>query len=920
MSDELGGLRRGDLVTSAPHEGDYLTEVVELLRGLLGDVVRARHPQVETVLQSVQNLGSLDRGLLLRVLQAQGIWFQLLGIAEENAAVRERREIETESGPEQVPGTLAEVVSRAAAGSVPAESVAALLRRARICPVITAHPTEAKRVTVLEIHRRIYRLLVELESPRWTPRERSDLILRLRNEIELLWLTGELRLEKPTVEQEVAWGLHFFHAVLFERVPELMAALDWALSKHYPQAGIEVPAFFRFGSWIGGDRDGNPFVTNEVTRAAVHANRDASLQNYRAQLGELIQVLSVAAHSLPVPGDFMEQLERMLDDSGAGKRIAGRNPGEVFRQYAVCMLYKLDRTIAATAGGIRPTGPTAYVDPGELVSDLRIVERALESAQSANIARTMVRPLRWQAEAFGFRTASLDIRLNTEMSTAALRAIWHEMNDATGEAPEPDSPAWDAWVRAELARPGEPRRRFAKLPEATAETFGLFRLLADLRGGVDGDAAGAIVLSMTHSATDVLGVYVLAKLAGLFTGPDGDEACDRRIVPLFETIDDLRRAPAIVEDLLSVPVAQRSAERHGGGQEVMIGYSDSNKDGGFFCSNWEQHKAQARLTEVGRRLGIDISFFHGRGGPVSRGGAPTGRAVATQPPGSVQGRMRLTEQGEVVSSKYANRGTARFEMELLAASVLEHSLLSRWLPDPEAGHAFDEAMEELSATSLAAYRRLAEHPRLVAYYQAASPIEELTGLKIGSRPTHRSQAKTLSELRAIPWVFGWSQNRHLLPGWFGVGAALESFSATHGEDGNALLRRMFEAFPLFRLIVDEVEKTLLLVDLDVARGYADLVQDEAAREEIFGMVEREYRRTREQVLRISGERELASRFPIYRAGFGRRLGVLHQVGLEQIDLVRRFRGSARGTPSRKDDFVPLLLSINCVASGLGWTG
>jgi phosphoenolpyruvate carboxylase len=919
MSNEWAGRRRGALVTSAPHEGDYLTEVVELLRGLLADVVRARQPQVEAVLQGAQNLESLDRSLLLRALQAHGIWFQLLGIAEENAAVRERREIETDSGPEQVPGTLAEVISRAAAGGVPPEGVAALLRRSRICPVITAHPTEAKRVTVLEIHRRIYRLLVELESPRWTPRERSDLILRLRNEIELLWLTGELRLEKPTVEQEVAWGIHFFHAALFRRVPELMAALDWALNKHYPDAAIEVPAFFRFGSWIGGDRDGNPFVTNEVTRSAVRANRDASLQNYRAQLGELIQVLSAAAHSLPIPGDFVDQLERMLDDSGEGKQIASRNPGEVFRQYGVCMLRKLDRTIAATAGGIRPTGPTAYADPEELASDLRIVERALESARSANIARTVVRPLRWQVEAFGFRTASLDIRLNTEMSTATLRAIWREMHDGAGDAPEAGSHAWDEWIRAELARPGERRRRFAKLPEEAAETFGLFRLLADLRGAVDGEAIGAIILSMTHSAGDVLGVYLLAKLAGLFVGEDGAEVCDRPVVPLFETIDDLQRAPGIAEELLSVPVVRRSAERHDG-QEVMIGYSDSNKDGGFFCSNWELHKAQARLTDVGRRLGIAISFFHGRGGPVSRGGAPTGRAVATQPPGSVQGRMRLTEQGEVVSSKYANRGTARFEMELLAATVLEHSLLSRWLPDPEAGHAFDAAMEQLSEASLAAYRKLADHPGLVTYYQAASPIEELTGLKIGSRPTHRSTARTLGELRAIPWVFGWSQNRHLLPGWFGVGAALEDFTEARGEAGRDLLRRMFEESPLFRLIIDEVEKTLVLVDLEVARGYAALVPDEAAREEIFAMVEREYRRTRDQVLRISDESELASRFPIYRAGLGRRLEVLRQVGREQIDLVRRFRGTEKGAPSRRDDFVPLLLSINCVASGLGWTG
>jgi phosphoenolpyruvate carboxylase len=418
----------------------------------------------------------------------------------------------------------------------------------------------------------------------------------------------------------------------------------------------------------------------------------------------------------------------------------------------------------------------------------------------------------------------------------------------------------------------------------------------------------------------VLGVYLLAKWGGLFSDAEGTESCTLAVVPLFETIEDLRQAPAILKDLHGVPVVRRSLRRQGGNQEVMIGYSDSNKDGGFFCSNWELAKAQVKLSRLHETTGIRVSFFHGRGGSVSRGGVPAGRAVAAQPPGSVRGRLRLTEQGEVVSSKYANKGTARFQLELISASVLEHSLLTGEGGSQPRNPDFDEAMEALAGMSYAAYRRLAEHPGLVDYYQAASPVEELVRLKIGSRPARRFGAASLSDLRAIPWVFGWSQNRHLITGWFGAGSALESFLEVRGEAGEALLKAMFETFPLFRLIIDEMEKTLLLVDLDVAWGYAELVPDAGLRDEIFALVQSEYERTSANLLRITGEQRLGTRFPNFRDRMARRLPVLDQVGREQVRLIRRTRESKGAGGVRKGDLVPLLLSINCVAAGLGWTG
>ena len=462
---------------------------------------------------------------------------------------------------------------------------------------------------------------------------------------------------------------------------------------------------------------------------------------------------------------------------------------------------------------------------GELIRDLEILERGLSEARCSGLARDLVRPLRWEAESLGFRGASLDIRQNTTVVNRTLQAVWR-VRGGQGEAPDPGSAAWGDWLRRELSEPLDAPLTAAELPDEARETLETFLLLRRARDELDRKAVGNLILSMTERASDVLGVYLLAKYAGLFLDEAGVESCTLQVVPLLETIDDLQRGPAILRELLAVPLVRRTIRALEGHQEVMLGYSDSNKDGGFLCSYWEVAKAQTQLTRVGQEFGVPITFFHGRGGPVSRGGAPTGRAIAAQPAGSVHGQMRITEQGEVVSARYANHVTALQHMELLAASVFSHSLMkgeqgTYQVADPE----IDQALEALSGISFAAYRRLAEHPGLVTYYQAASPVEELVWLKMGSRPARRFGAKSLDDLRAISWNFGWSQNRHLVPGWFGIGTALERFIAVRGATGEALLTRMFERSDLFRLVLDEVEKTLSVVDLEIARGFAELVPE-----------------------------------------------------------------------------------------------
>jgi len=893
---------------------EYLERTAGLLYDCFLHVIRAHHPEIERVLEG-QPLGpEAPPELVARAIQAQGMWFQLLSIAEQNAAMRQRRQSEVERGYEQLRGTFAQVVSAAARGGVPADELRTIVANLRVRPVITAHPTEAKRVTVLEKHRRIYRRLVDLEAPRWTPRERSALVENLRTEIELLWLTGELRLEKPTVAQELAWGLYFVHENLFDVVPELVEKLERALRQAYPAERFAVPPFFQFGSWIGGDRDGNPFVTTDVTRRSLFDNRVACLHRYRQRVAELLRALSVTERVAAIAPEFREAVARQLAACPDADQIRQRNPGEVFRQYVTCVLRRLDRALGAAEHGEASPETASYGTADELIADLRTLETGLGTAHCGRAAELLVRPVRREVEAFRFSTFRLDIRDNSPRLNAALAALWRTRNP--GEPPAPASLDWRTWLQGELGRPLRHDR--PDPPPDAAETIGLFGMIREMRDRLDREAIGSFILSMTHDSADILGVYLLAKEAGLFADAAGIESCTVPIVPLFESIDDLRRAPEIVRELLQVPLVRRSVRAQGGVFEVMIGYSDSNKDGGFLSSNWELAKTQLRLTRLGRECGVPIAFFHGRGGSVSRGGAPTGRAIAAQPAGSIQGRLRLTEQGEVVSFKYANRGTAAYQTELLAASVLEHSLKSEreqaLVPTAE----FDEAMEALSGAAHAAYHRLAGHPHLLTYFQAASPVEEIALLNIGSRPARRTGVRTLADLRAIPWVFAWTQNRHFIPGWYGVGTGLGTFLEVRGGRGEALLKRMFNDSRLFRLILDEAEKTLAYVDLELARAYAELVADPWLRQEIFSLVTDEYHRTVDVVRRITGCAGLAERFPQFRQRLASRLPTLNQVNRQQIALLQRYR--AASPEQAQDGLAALLLSINCIAAGFGTTG
>ena len=888
----------------------YIEGLTDTLRDLLRQVIRQREPSVLPILDDPESAAGIPDHLVEHALQVIGIWLQLMNIAEENASMRNRRQIEKEGGPDEVIGSFSHALAQAAKADVPPETVTRVLEHLDVGPTITAHPTEAKRVTVLEIHRRIYLKLYELESPRWTPRERDALLASLKNEIDLLWLTGEVRLEKPTVENEVAWGLHFFRETLFDRTPYLCETLQNAINRHYPELSNSVRPPLRYSSWIGGDRDGNPFVTVATTRNALAQNRFAAIERLSLRLNDLARLISISAYEIPFTDEFKSLLSEQLALSGSETSIITRNPTEPFRQY----FGALNARLAATNGD-GPAKP--FTSVSEFIELLSKAEAILSDMKINGMATGFVKPVRWEAEIFGFRTAALDLRQNTTVINRVLGEIWQKLNPtATVAAPEPGSKEWTAWLAEELDKPLGFIPRFQNVTEESKELLGLLDLIRETLDGPDPEAIGTFILSMTQSADDILGLYLLAKFCGLFSDANAREICRIKVVPLFETIEDLRAGPDIMRTLLANPMVRNSITANGGAQEIMLGYSDSNKDGGFFCASFELFEAQRSLMQAGKDTGIPLRFFHGRGGSVSRGGAPTGRAIAAQPQGSIGGQMRVTEQGEVVSLKFANRGTAQNNLEVLTASVLLHTLKSSKEPSLKLVTDHQQAVEEIAKKSFKAYRKLAEDPGLLSYFQYASPVEELALLKIGSRPSRRFGAKGLSDLRAIPWVFAWSQNRHLLTGWFGLGYALDDFLSARGGDGLKLLRGMFAKSPGFRLAVDEVEKSLYLADMNVAEKYAALVPNRVDAERLFALIKHEHKRTSKVMLELSGSKVLCERFQGFRRRFDRVRPMVDQANKWQVSLLRQTR-EQKGSEALN---MPLLATMNCVASGLGWTG
>ncbi|SHF72429.1 Phosphoenolpyruvate carboxylase, type 1 [Loktanella atrilutea] len=895
---------------------DATSQVRAILRRSLIEVTRDQLPDAATLLDGHRPINRVARGERFLALQLLGTWHQLLAIAREFEAVQKRRATERAGDAADIGGSFAEVLGSMTRSGASASEIEAAIRRLRVGPTMTAHPTETKRVTVLANHRRIYRRLTDLLARQWAPREEEAHVQALTSEIELLWLTGELRLEKPTVAQEVAWGLYFFGEVLYDAVPTLHDTLNHALRRVScdPAPG----PFLRFSSWIGGDRDGNPHVTAEVTRAALGEYRLAALRSYQPVLEQMCHDLSLSLSVAEVGQGVLGVIAQQLDLCGrAAETTRWHNAAEPFRQGATALLIRLNASLDADAG--RPTEAVPFRSAREFLSVVAALDAGLMAVGAQNTSARRTRPLMRRIETFGFHTASLDIRQNATVTNRTVAAVLRARGQ---DVPAIGSPDWSRAITHALHHDTAlDRATLTELPEEAAETLDLFRLMAETRAR-ERDAIGAFILSMTTSADDILGVYLLARWTATAEDAAQDAPLQIRVVPLLETIEDLRAATNILDTLFANRTVRRAIRDHGDTQEIMLGYSDSNKDGGFLTSNWELSKAQTAVQRVAARHRIAVSFFHGRGGSVSRGGAPAGRAIAAQPERTVNGRLRVTEQGEIVSAKFANRGTALGNLEFLTAAVLRHTLERSDDRQSSETPEFNEAMAALAGLAQVKYLDLTGTAGFIDYFNAASPVEELALLKIGSRPAKRfgTGIRYLADLRAIPWVFAWSQNRHMLTGWYGIGSALSSFTRVRGENGLDLLRRMFERSRLFRLVIDEAEKVLFQADMAIARAYAGLVQDAAVRDAVFSKVEQEYDLTRNMILSVTGGHDLSRRFPNYRAQADavrpQMIGV-HRLQIDLLDRVRRAGGADAADPVDVDS---LLMSIHVISSGLGWTG
>src|SRR6267378_3589423 len=908
---------------SGDEKEQLLREDRRLLGRLLGDVIAEQvgpetRERIETIRQTAvrfrrtlsdpalageakavkaeleSQLDSLPIEETLHVVRAFSYFSHLLNIAED-AHQNRRRRAHAEGRSPRRPGSFAYALERAAAQS--GESLLAWFARARVSPVLTAHPTEVQRQSILECEREIARLIALPASPR---RDRA-----LHAEVLRLWLTAMLRLSKLTVADEITNALAYFRLTFIPGIPRLYADLEEALRARLALLRAPwLPAFLTVGSWIGGDRDGNPNVGAETLEIATSEQARLILTHYLEEANLLGRELALSARLKPVPREVLEQAERSGDES-----VHRRD--EPYRRVVSGIYSRLAATAKALVGLEAVPAPIAerppYATAAELAADLDLIARALEEQGAGLLAEGRLRALRRKVSVFGFHLAPIDLRQSSDEHLATVAELLARAGVEPGYE-QLDEAKRTALLARELAGPRPLRSPHLAYSPRVERELGVVAAAAQAQKRLGKAVVSKYVISHCESLSDLLEVGALLREAGLLR-PDG---MDVDVIPLFESIADLERCGAVMRSALENPVYRGWVRARGDEQEVMLGYSDSNKDGGYLSSSWTLYKATADLLRVFRAHGVRLRLFHGRGGTVGRGGGPSYEAVLSQPPGSVDGALRLTEQGEVIASKYADPENGRHNLEILAAATLEASLVV----NPEDGRGRRaQIMEELSQLALAAYRGLVrETPGFMEFFRGATPFSEIARLNIGSRPASRRDSERLEDLRAIPWVFSWSQCRVMLPGWYGFGAAvsqwLEKKRGTLQE-----LREMHASWPFFRALLSNLDMVLAKTDLGIAARYAELA-DTRAREAVFPLIEAEWRAARDRLFAITGESDFLADNPTLARSIRNRFAYLDALNHIQLALLRRYR--AGDTDERTPRAIHL--SINGSAAALRNSG
>jgi len=870
----------------AEQAGQELFETVEELRKLLiehRETVRKNPDQSysQELMDKVQALISgMELSRAYQVTKAFATYFELTNLAETNHRKRRRRAGKLERDLAPLPGSFRGTLLRMKEAGISAEEAIAALGNIKITPVFTAHPTEVARQTVLLKRRRIAKQLARLDRLPLTPEEAETCENNIQAEVTSLWQTDEVRLAKPTVSDEIRMGLRYFRLSLFDSLPRIYNEIVGSFREVYslPLDESSVPNVIHFGSWIGGDRDGNPLVKPECIQDAIDVARALILREYLYDVEALSDRLSSSRRQTPISSDLLARLnhyERTIENVHLA--WGPNNKTESYRRFLSYIFHRLQRSRDAV------DAPAAYPAAAEFEQDLLLIRTSLLANRGERLAHTYVASLLRKVRKFGFHLHSLDIRQHARVHAQVVKELGTEL-----ETP-PESP--------------EGR-----------ELLETLRMVARIKKTYPAQSIRNYIISGAESDRDVLDVVHLAKFAGVQLAGSPDDP-GLMPIPLFESIDSLRSAADIMRRLWRNEEYKTLLASWSHWQEVMLGYSDSNKDGGMLTSTWELYKAHRELHRVAEEFGVKLRLFHGRGGTVGRGGGPTHSAILSQPPGCFSGHIRVTEQGEVLNWKYADPVLAEWNLELMIAASLEAftrpGKTSDSYPD-----AWEEAIEEMSQEAYRVYRReIAENADVLEYFEQATPVNELDSARIGSRPARRTKGRRLEDLRAIPWVFGWMQSRHAVPAWFGIGHALEHF-AKKSSAHEQTLRQIARGFPMFSDMLRNVELGMAKADLGIAREYSTLVKNAAIRKRVFSMLETEFLRSRQMILRVTGQRELLARNRVLARSIRLRNPYVDPMSLIQVELLRR---KQQGEKASELDY-PLGATINGIAAGLHNTG
>jgi len=918
---------------------------VKLFGNLLGNILRAQagsqvFAAVETLrkgyisLRSIDDLrkrqqlnlliNRLDPQTLTQVVRAFSIYFSLVNIAEEAFQHQYRRRLCRFSDGPAWPGSFNDTLSEFKQQNISSEELQTILDRTIYYPVITAHPTEAKRRMLKEALRRIFVSSEHLDDSRLSKQERAELIEQLEAEIQILWKTDEVRVRRPRVEDEIRTGIGYFQDCLFDAVPQTYRNLEKAVAKAYGgNPAVTVPSFLRFGSWIGGDRDGNPNVTPDTTIFALRLQGRSVLLEYLNRIGSLTRVLTLSGSLCQPTAAFSEALsnynslaEAALDGDTA------RFANEPYRRMLFLVRYRLERNLIKIkillGEDVHESIDNGYDDEAELLRDLNLIRESLVSHGDGTIAKGALTDLIRLIETFGFFLMNLDIR---QESTRHSMAVSEILSLAYGKDNYDNLNEQQRLASlSELITADIPNIDRSKLSAENRETLDVLDVMVQMRKEISSRAFGTYVISMTHAASHVMEVMFLARLAGLVSCSGENWRCDIEISPLFETIEDLAHIEPVMELLLSNSVYRRLLQTSGNIQEVMLGYSDSCKDGGILASGWSLYQAQRRITNIASKHGIECRLFHGRGGTIGRGGGPTHEAILSQPAGTVFGQIKFTEQGEVLSSKYSNNETAVYELTMGSTGLLK---ASQYIvkPAPTDQKEFLKVIDQLVEKGEDAYRELTDNtPALLDYFYEATPVYEIGLMNIGSRPSHRKQGdRSKGSVRAIGWVFGWAQSRHTMPAWYGIGTALQEW--VQGNEGRlATLRQMYRQWPFFRALLSNTQMALFKADMRIAKQYSQLCLEQDTCDTVYERINEEYLRTIDTVLEVTDSDHLLDENPSLALSLARRNPYLDSLNSIQVTLLQRYRDEALPDEERDIWLDPLLRSINAIAAGMRNTG